>query len=67
MIWQIPLHYTHLLFFLSCLEKKNIQISLYSLLWKFCENVQFPQSFGRVARSYAKSMHLRKISAPGKF
>ena len=43
---------------------KNTVISLDFLVWKFCRKQQFPDSFGRFARNYAKTVPFRKISTP---
>ena len=46
---------------------KNTIISPNFLAWKFCEKTQFPHSFGRFTRNYAKTVlfpqnfHIRKL------
>ena len=49
--------YTHI--FLSAENKitaSNTQISLYSLLWKFCVNTQFPEIFQRISHQWASGI-----------
>ena len=53
---------------LLCIKKliaKNTVISPSFLVWKFCVKVQFPHSFGRLARNSAETVPLHKISTPG--
>ena len=40
----------------------NTVISRNFLMWKFCRKAQFPYSFGRFARNYAKTVPFHKIS-----
>ena len=44
---------------------KNNVISSTFLVWKFCGIAQFPHSFGRFARNYAKTAPFYKISTLG--
>ena len=46
---------------------KNIAISLYFQVWKFCGKEQFPHSFWRFARNYAETVPLYKISTSGNY
>ena len=42
----------------------NTVISRNFLMWKFCRKAQFPYSFGRFARNYAKTVPFHKIFTP---
>ena len=44
---------------------KNTVISPNFLVWKFCGKAQFPHSFGRFTRNYAKTVPFHKIPIPG--
>ena len=44
---------------------KNTVISRNFLVWKFCRKVEFPQSFGRIARSYTETVPFCKMATPG--
>ena len=46
---------------------KNTVISPNFLVWKFCGKAQFPHSFGRIARNYAKTVPFHKISTSGNY
>ena len=44
---------------------KNNEISPNLLVWEFCGNAQFTQSFVRFARNYAETASFHKVATPG--
>ena len=46
---------------------KNTAILPNFLMWKFCEMVQFTQSFGRFDRNFAETVPFHIISIPGSY
>ena len=55
----VPCRFFRLSF--HCAKYRNFT---YFIVWKFCENAQFPQSFGWIARNSAKTIYFHKFSTP---
>ena len=47
---------------MHCEKYRNFTFNF--LVWKFCGKVQFPHSFGEIARNYAETVPFHKISMP---